>query len=329
MWVNLAQLVRQRVPDRKGGVLPLDVGSVTYDLHDLTPRGHNLIANELAVNNTFGSGVIPDCPECCSSGSPFFDPDSLDLFIGGTDPVAVDQVDSCNGVLENVTLDGTGWGSDDTAVATLSTGKAAGVGAGSTFGFVYEAVEVPGECACNKTLEKIQLPITVTQCPSSASLAGTTPIPLEDDFPTYKTGIGAVASIQVAGPASGSYNSSKVSEALSVNGVMQNTCTGHVNECQGSATFTVGTGGADYGVRFNAANNVFYDGHSLVSTSSVLSGTGLSSCTYSCNQTYHAVSDPAGNSCGNANIGSFTITYTLRTDTIQGTPVTRTTVMVQ
>ena len=98
------------------------------------------------------------------------------------------------------------------------------------------------------------------------------------------------------------------------------------SECNGSATFTVGTGGTDYGVPFNPANNIFYDDHSLVNTSNVLSQAGLSTCTYSCNQTYSAVSDPSGNSCGNANIGSFLITYTFTTDTIQGTPVTRTTV---
>ena len=128
------------------------------------------------------------------------------------------------------------------------------------------------------------------------------------------------------GPCAASYNNSKVLEALSVNGVMQNTCSQYVSECNGSATFTVGTGGTDYGVPFNPANNIFYDDHSLTNTSSILSGTGLSTCSYSCNQTYYAVSDPAGNSCSNANLGSFLITYTLKTDTIQSTPVTRVTV---
>jgi hypothetical protein len=47
------------------------------------------------------------------------------------------------------------------------------------------------------------------------------------------------------------------------------------------------------------------------------------------NQTYYVVSDPAGNSCGKTNVGNFTITYTLKTDTIQGRAVTRTTVTEQ
>ena len=40
MWVNLAQLIRNRVPDRKGNVLPVDLKSVTYDVQDLTAGGH-------------------------------------------------------------------------------------------------------------------------------------------------------------------------------------------------------------------------------------------------------------------------------------------------
>ena len=31
MWVNLNQLIRNRVPDRKGNLLPVDLKSVTYD----------------------------------------------------------------------------------------------------------------------------------------------------------------------------------------------------------------------------------------------------------------------------------------------------------
>jgi len=176
MWVNLAQLVRQRIPDRKGNELPTDVGSVTYDLRDLTPGGHNLIANELAFNNTFGSNIMPACPDCCGWASPYFDPDFADLFIGGTDPLVIDEVNSCTGSAGAETADATDWGSDDTAVATLSTGQATGVGAGSTTGFAYEAVEVPGECACNKQLEEVQLPVTV-QVPTSLTVLSVTVLP--------------------------------------------------------------------------------------------------------------------------------------------------------
>ena len=39
MWVNLAQLIRNRVPDRKGNVLPADLQSVTYGTTRPDPSG--------------------------------------------------------------------------------------------------------------------------------------------------------------------------------------------------------------------------------------------------------------------------------------------------
>ena len=59
MWVNLNQLIRNRVPDRKGNVLPVDLQSVTYELRDLTPAGHGLIANAMALDSSFGSQATP------------------------------------------------------------------------------------------------------------------------------------------------------------------------------------------------------------------------------------------------------------------------------
>ncbi|MGB2603531.1 MAG: hypothetical protein WBC78_08045 [Candidatus Sulfotelmatobacter sp.] len=116
-----------------------------------------------------------------------------------------------------------------------------------------------------------------------------------------------------------------------LSGAMQNTCPAeYFSECNGSATFTVGQSpGTDYGVPFESATNAFYDDHSLVSASNLLGESGLSTCTYSCNQTYYAVSDPTGKSCGKANLGSFVITYVFTKSTIQGTSVIRTTVTEQ
>jgi len=90
MWVNLAQIVQKRLPDRNGNTLPVDVGSVTYSLRDLTPAGHSLIANELAVDSTFGPNVSPNCPDCCSADIDVsFDPLSLTLLPGDIDPLDV------------------------------------------------------------------------------------------------------------------------------------------------------------------------------------------------------------------------------------------------
>jgi len=48
-----------RVPDRKGNILPVGVDSATYDLRDLTPGSHNLMANGMAVDGHVGTACSP------------------------------------------------------------------------------------------------------------------------------------------------------------------------------------------------------------------------------------------------------------------------------
>jgi hypothetical protein len=133
MWVNLAQLVRQRIPDRTGSTLPVDVSGVTYDLQDLTPRGHSLTMGELAVGGTWGfQAVQPACPECCGQDLLGFNPYPIDLTTGNTDTVAIDGVQACTGDPSVLTPDFSTWGSDNTGVAKVSYAKVQGVAAGST-----------------------------------------------------------------------------------------------------------------------------------------------------------------------------------------------------
>lgn len=87
---------------------------MTYDVRDLTPGGHNLIASEIAVNSTFGGNPVVDCPECCSGwSSVFFGPSSLDLIDGNTDTVAIDGINSCSGDPGVLTPDLSSWGSNN------------------------------------------------------------------------------------------------------------------------------------------------------------------------------------------------------------------------
>lgn len=222
------------------------------------------------------------------------------------------------------------WSSSNTAVATLTSPTLYTVAVGTATGSAdVELQSVFVRQNCPLQLSTPHQPISVA-CPSSVSIANTTNVPLEDGFPTYKTGIGMVASMQVGPPPTVPYNGSTISEALSGNGVLQNTCPAkYFSECNGGVTFTVGTAASEFVLRFPATDNIFYDPHSLLSASNLLGEAGLSTCTYSCNQTYYAATDPAGNSCGGANIGSFIITYTFNTSTIDGTPVTRATVTEQ
>ncbi len=163
MWVNLAHIIRQRVPDRKGNSLPVDVSTVTYDLQDLTPRSHSLTVSELAVDSTVGFTTIPPpCADCCGFSLTGFNPSVLDLGSGNTDTVAIDGVGTCNGDLTQLTFDFDVWGSDNTSVANMTYAKAQAVGPGSTTGFANGRINIGGACACNYVPEETYLPITVT-----------------------------------------------------------------------------------------------------------------------------------------------------------------------
>lgn len=150
------------------------MGSVTYDVRDLTPDGHNLIASEIAVNSTFGGNPVVDCPECCSGwSSVFFSPSSLDLIDGNTDTVAIDGINSCSGDPGVLTPDFSSWGSNNVNIAKVTKAQVQAVGPGSTTGWASGFVEVPGECACNLAPEEPEIPVTV-QVPTSLKVLKTT-----------------------------------------------------------------------------------------------------------------------------------------------------------
>ncbi len=80
MWINLTQLIRNRVADRNGNTLPVDLKTVTYELRDLSPGVGNLHVGGLALDDTFGfSAAPPPCPSCCPLVSIEFDSGFLDL----------------------------------------------------------------------------------------------------------------------------------------------------------------------------------------------------------------------------------------------------------
>ena len=331
---NISEIIHNQIPDDEGNVIPASVREGSAEIRG--PKGENqhiLVSMDGGTYNVQKATCGNYCFTCQGAVEFFVTANPFAVAVSGqTQLTFTTQYHS--GTQYNLTATST-WSSSNTGIGTVNAGLVTGVGPGSlqinvfddsTPDYFHGCVAGEPDMYCPwETGGGGGSPGTVTQCPNSVSLANTTNIPLEDDFPTYKTGIGIVASMQVSGPSSNSYNGSKISESLSVNGVMQDTCpANYFSECNGSATFTVGTGGTDYGVLFNPANNIFYDDHSLVYATSLLDAAGLNTCTYSCNQTYSAVSDPAGNSCGGTSLGSFLITYTFTKDTINGTPVTRT-----
>ncbi len=209
MWVNLTELIHNQVPDRNGDALPADVSSVTYDLQDLTPAGNSLTASTLAVNNTLGNQVIPDCPSCCGDSSVFFTPATVDCLVDGTCPLTVYGVNSCSGTDVNLDGDFPTWGSDNSSIATVTRGMVRGVAAGTTTAYAIGDVPDPGVQACGCPLyHEVQLnaPVTVlgilSISPATGVIGSTVPVTISGygfgTAPTVTaTGQISVANVQV------------------------------------------------------------------------------------------------------------------------------------
>src|ERR1700685_665412 len=149
MWVNLASLIRDRVPDRKGNVLPADLTFGTYDVQQINSAPRSLALASLAVDQTWGYQIAPPYATCCSYGSMGWVPDSIVLDPEGIAVTDIDATDSCNGSVTNLSSDFGIWSSGNTSVAVVTRQKVQAVGVGTTTGtadgYVFEGAG--GYCA--------------------------------------------------------------------------------------------------------------------------------------------------------------------------------------
>ncbi len=162
MWVNLARLVRDRVADRNGNTLPVDLKSVTYELRDLAPGLGSLSVGSLALDDTFGFSITPPpCPSCCPLIAIQFDSGFLDLPPGVTDPVGIIGQNQCTGAQVNVTADFGTWSSNNDGIAKASYAKVQGIAPGSAVVSADGFVNGPGECECSPVMQNPTLQVNV------------------------------------------------------------------------------------------------------------------------------------------------------------------------
>ncbi|HXM23172.1 MAG TPA: hypothetical protein VN948_18080 [Terriglobales bacterium] len=168
MWVNFADLIRNRVPDRKGNVLPVDVIAGTYDLQDLNPSPGSLMQGNLALDHTWGFQASPPGPTCCATNV-VFNPTFVDLPVNIFDSLEADGTNVCSGDQTNVSGEITDWWSTDPPIAQVTTQKVQGVAPGLTEGH-GKGLFLEGQGSnCALRWVYIQLPVTV-QVPTSATI---------------------------------------------------------------------------------------------------------------------------------------------------------------
>jgi hypothetical protein len=174
--VNFADLIHNRVSDRKGNVLPADLAYGTYDVKDLSSGHGSLSVGALVLDKTWGYRAAVPSPDCCGFGSPLIDPSAVDLSVGGFETVGVDALDQCTNEQESIFTNITSWWSGNTAIAQVAKGQVTGVTAGTT------TANGSGEIIeCSGNTEYFQdvapsAPVTV-QVPNSLSVLSVTVLP--------------------------------------------------------------------------------------------------------------------------------------------------------
>jgi hypothetical protein len=130
--VNFAELIQNRVPDRKGQILPADLTDGTYEVKDLNSRPGTLTIGGLALDKTYGYQTKPPSPDCCGFGSPLIDPSAVGVSVGGVETLGVDAFDQCTNQEVSIFTTVGGWWSGSAAIATVTAGKVTGVSPGYT-----------------------------------------------------------------------------------------------------------------------------------------------------------------------------------------------------
>ncbi|MGH9499075.1 MAG: hypothetical protein ACRD3L_08010 [Terriglobales bacterium] len=144
MRLNLAELIHDRVADRKGNVLPPDLSSGTYDLEDLSHGAGNLLAGALALDHTWGFNGRPPAQTCCADYVPGFNPSYINVILGGYVFTNILSRSSCSENYEDVSEDFDTWWSTNPPTAGVTYENVHGVSPGSTFanasGQIWEGI---------------------------------------------------------------------------------------------------------------------------------------------------------------------------------------------
>lgn len=322
--INLKQLQQENVPDENGRTLADTYGSLSI-------AGKNGHLSKLSFDKLIHSAIdsdyvgLPGGPGSCVSVQSVF------MFLSGSqNPYEVwEESDWTDGTVEDWHTSGSSTSSTNMMqIWGTSSGDMANLFAVDTqthriafFGQQTPVMDCPACSEDDETPEGIVSIPARQACPSTVSVTGITPIPLENGFPTYKTGLGGFATMVVGpGELAGvgiNYFNVQITEAVSPvsNGCPANSLPADI--CAGSTTFTVGGGASDFGVNMPAGVlNTFYDEHAAGEPTDILANTPIVqvSCQVVCSQTY---------SCDGSPIGNFTITRTFTKDEIQNTPVAR------
>jgi hypothetical protein len=156
---------------------------------------------------------------------------------------------------------------------------------------------------------------TLQNCPTSIAVNATWTQPLQNDYPSFSTGVGILTNM-IVGPVGTSFTSVVLYEIVTPTG---NSCPANIKADTDfpaitfSTPFVVGTTAFWEGSGYGAVQNTFYDAHIAKWSQNVLGSTNVTSCQSTATQVY---------TCNNNVIGTFSLTNTYTSGFISAQPVT-------
>jgi hypothetical protein len=133
MWLRLAELIQNQIPDRNGNALPPSLSSGTYEVQDIGGKPGSLLVSGLSTDNTFGGHIGHPVPECCNTSNPQFQPGFFEVDLDGMwDPFLTLATDACAG--GQVPLDMLSFWPSNPAIAQITSQGVKGLLVGTTTG---------------------------------------------------------------------------------------------------------------------------------------------------------------------------------------------------
>lgn len=132
MLVDIGKLIRDRIPDKNGNLLPGDLTTGAYRLLDLaeTPAA-SLYEGKVVTDKTWGHATY-GCGVCCGYRGVYFSPDPVGVPVAFSSGVEAMGINACTSGDSNVGGYATSWTSGNTGILTAQTRQVTGVNVGST-----------------------------------------------------------------------------------------------------------------------------------------------------------------------------------------------------
>jgi len=157
LWLNLGDLIRGAIPDRKGRTFPPDLTYGTYDIRQPNAAGNpSLFEGKIIVDKTYGH-LAYGCVMCCGFADPQMLADPEYLPVQGQDYLGVWATDQCQDDQVDVSDSFSGWDTNNHSVAMMSSRQITGMGAGSTNAFASGTLNFGSESS-NKCVPRHYTP---------------------------------------------------------------------------------------------------------------------------------------------------------------------------